>query len=220
MKILNKSQANLYIQCPYKWKKVYIDEVQSIPSPAQKRGTNIHNKIENFYKNPKADTDLKHFIKFEIKRIKDMIAAEKFHHKYFFPLFQELKLLNEEIGLKGTCDAVYINPKDDKLIIVDWKTGKYYPDKFDDYRFELAVYAELVKHSGKVDEEPAYWGIYFVDQDKLFFEKIDKKYINKMYETMEEVRKGIKEENHEPKKNQWCYFCQFKKECPLMRFGS
>lgn len=220
MKVLNKSQANLFLQCPYKWKKIYVDEIRSEPSPAQIRGTRIHKKVEEFYQNPKADIEIKHFIKFELRRIKDMIKAKKFNKKYFYPIFQELTLYNEKIGLKGTCDAVYINPEDDKLIIIDWKSGKYYPNKFDDYRFELAVYSELVKHSGKIDEEPAYWGIYFIDQDKLFFEKIDKKYIDKMYETMNQVRKEIDSGEYPPKKNQWCYFCQFKNECPLMRFGA
>ena len=217
VKVLNKSQVNTFLQCPFKWKKVYVDNIRSIPSKAQKRGSEIHKKIENFYKEPKADIDLKHFINFELRRVKDMIKEGKFDRKYFYPLFQELKMYNKEIGLKGTCDAVYINPGDDKLIIIDWKTGQYHPEKFDDYRFELAVYAELVKHSGKVNEEPAYWGIYFSDQDKLFFEKIDKKYIDEMYETMDKVRKEMEEGNYKPKKNQWCYFCQFKNKCSEMK---
>ncbi len=216
-KMLSKSQANTFLQCPYQWKKVYIDNIRSKPSLAQTRGSAIHAKIEKFYKNPKPDIDLKNFIPFELRRLKEMIKEDKFDKKYFFPIFQELKMQNEEIGLKGICDAVYINPKDDKLIIIDWKTGKYHPDKFDDYRFELAVYAELLKHSGKVDEEPGYWGIYFTDADKLFFEKINKKYIKKMYETIETIRQEMKEGLYPPKKNQWCWFCQFKRECPLMR---
>ena len=214
-KLLSKSQANLYMQCPYKWKKCYVDKIRSKPSKAQMRGIKIHEKIEHFYKNPKPDADLKNLIRFEIQRVKDMMKDNTFDKKYFYPVFQELKMQNEELGLKGIVDAVFINPKDNKLIVVDWKTGKYYPDKFDDYRFELAVYAELLKNSGKINEAPGYWAIYFIDQDKLFFEKIDKKYIDKMYETMKQVRQGIKEENYQAKENEWCYFCQFKKECPL-----
>lgn len=212
-KILNKSQANTFLQCPYKWKKIYIDGVKSIPSPAQERGINIHKKIEEFYKGLEADEDLRFFIGFEYKRVKSCIKDGKFEKKYFYPLFQELTLSNEKIGLKGTVDAVYINPKDDKLIIMDWKTGKFYGDNLDDYRFELAVYAELVKHSGKIDEDPAYWGIYFTDQDKLFFEKIDNEYIRRMYATMDRVREEIEEGTFKPKKNKWCFNCQFKNDC-------
>ena len=210
---LSKSQVNLFLDCPYKWKKVYINKIRSKPSLAQQRGIDIHSKIEKFYRDPKPDKDLKNFIKFELQRVKNMIKEKKFDKKYFYPIFQELKMQNEEIGLKGICDAVFINPKDDKLIVIDWKTGKYYPKDFDKYRFELAVYAELLKHSDKTDEVPAYWGIYFSDADKLFFEKIDQKYIDKMYETVEEARKGMESGDYFPKKNKWCWFCQFKREC-------
>ena len=220
MTTISKSQANLFLQCPQKWKKCYIDKIRSAPSIHQIRGIKIHAKIENFYKKMSPDPDLKNFVNFEIRRIKDMAKIGKNQKKYILPLFQELKMQSEEIGLKGICDAVYINPEDDKLIVIDWKTGKYYPNKFDDYRFELAVYAELLKHSGKVDEAPGYWGIYFTDQDKLFFEKIDQKYIDDMYKTMAEVKKGIESGNYPPKKNKWCWFCQFKNDCPLMRFGA
>ena len=217
MKVLNKSQVNTYLDCPYKWYKIYKLGVKSKPSPAQERGINIHKKIENFYREPKADNDLKNFIKFELTRVRDMIKEKKLDKKYFYPLFQELTLYNEEIGLKGTCDAIFINPKDDGLIMIDWKTGKHYGNGLDNYRFELTLYSELINHSGKTDEKIKYIGIYFTDQDKLFFEKIDKKYIKKMYEIVEKARQGMKDKEYMPKKNQWCWFCQFKRQCPMMK---
>ena len=206
-KLLSKSQANLFMQCPLKWKYIYIDLIESLPSKAQERGINIHKKIEEFYKNPKPDEDLKNFVKFEKKRLEGCNEL-----KYFYPLFQELKLRDEVIGLKGIIDAVYINPKDDGIIVIDWKTGKYYEDNLDDYRFELAVYAELLKHSGKVDEVK-YWGIYFTDADKLFFEEIDSEYIRRMYATMDRIREEIEKKEYKPKKNKWCFNCQFKEKC-------
>ena len=213
MKILNKSQVNTFLNCPFKWKKIYIDGVRSEPSPAQERGIRIHNKIEKFYKDPKPDLELKKFINFELERLK---GIKKDRQKYFKPIFQELKMFNEEIGLKGTCDAVYINPDDEELIVLDYKSGRYYPDKYDDYRFELAVYAELLKYSGKCDA-PKYWAIFFVEQDKLFFEKIKQEYIDRMYETMnkarEDMEKYIKENKFPATRNTWCFSCQFRGEC-------
>lgn len=228
-KILSKSQANLFKDCPYKWKMCYIDKIRSAPSPAQARGINIHTKIENFYKNITLttpldssipminemvlDEDLVIFSAHEKERIKKCINEKgEFDIKYFKPLYQELRMDNAELGLKGIVDAVFINPGDDGIVILDWKTGKYYPNKFDDYRFELAVYTELLKATGKVDDVK-YWGIYFVDQDKTFFEEVQQEHIDKMYETMDEVRKGMEHPPYLPKKNDWCYFCQFKNSC-------
>lgn len=212
-KLFSKSSIILYQQCPYKWKKCYIDDIKSISSYAQQRGINIHKKIEEFYKKPVSTPLLKNFINFELRRVREMKKVGKFDKKYFYPIFQELKLENEELGLKGIIDAVYINPKDEGIIIIDWKSGQYKGD-IDGYRFELAVYAELLKHSGKVDDVK-YWGIYWTDQDKLFFEEIDKNYINQMYETIEQIKKEIELEKFEPKPNIWCKYCQFKKECGI-----
>ena len=232
-RILSKSGVNLFLQCPYKWKKCYIDKIRSKPSIYQTRGINIHSKIEKVYNKielvdsglpvPKIkieyDDDLKHLIEFEKQRIKSCVNEKgEFDMKYFRPLAQELKLHNDKMGMRGIVDAVYINPGDDGLIVLDWKTGKYYGNKLDDYRFELAVYAEMLRAQGKYDNIK-YWAIYFTDQNKLFFEKIDMKYIIDMYKTVAKVRKEIEAENFEPKKNEWCWNCDFKKECPLMGGG-
>ena len=225
VKVLSKSQVNCYLDCPYKWKKIYIDKIKSLPSPAQARGIRIHNKVENFYKQSNVhdkldkvqDEELKHFVEFEKRRIKEMVKEGKIDQKYFYPIFQELRMSNEDIGLKGICDAIYINPKDDELIMIDWKTGKYYPNKFDSYRFELAVYAELFNHSGKSDQKVKYIGIYFTDQDKLFFEELKQETIDKMYQTVNQAREDMKKDIQEPKKNTWCWNCQFRRECGVFR---
>ena len=228
-KLLSKSSVNLYLQCPLKWKYVYIDGITSISSPAQQRGINIHKKIEDVYKKIKLvkkdkqiipeiqiepDAELNNFMKFENKRIQSCVDKEgKFDLIYFKPLFQELKMKNETIGLKGICDAVYINPDDNGIIIVDWKTGKFHGEKLDDYRFELAVYAELVRLCKKINVK--YWAIYFTDQDKLFFEKIEQKYIEKMYSIVDSARRDMDRGMFDPKRNRYCYNCQFKNKCIL-----
>lgn len=203
---------NLFLDCPYKWKRVYIDGIKSEPSPAQEKGIRIHEKIEKFYKNMKPDPEIKKFIASELKRVKRLKDIGKAELKYFKPIFQELYMEDKELGLKGFVDAVYINPTDDELIVIDYKSGRYYPNKLDDYRFELAVYSELLKVSGKCDA-PKYWGIYFVEQDKMFFEKIDDEYIRRMYATVERVREGIKSGKFPATRNCWCRWCQFKEEC-------
>lgn len=211
-KLLSKSSINLYLQCPYKWKLQYIDLIPSKSSPAQERGIKIHEKIEKFYKDMRPDVDLKHFIKLEHRRIKSCFKNGKLEKKYFYPLFQELKLSSEELGFKGIIDAVYINPEDDGIIVMDWKTGKFDNSKIEDYRLELAIYAELLRDSGKVDSVD-YWGLYFTDQDKLFFEKVDKEYIKKMYKIVDEVRQKIDSGLFYPQENQFCYWCEHKTMC-------
>ena len=227
-RILSKSQVNMFLQCPLKWKYCDIDGNKSEPSPAQLRGINIHRKIEKVYNKMKlvkkdgqaipeiqvkVDEELEYFMDFEKKRIFDCVNEKgEFDMKYFRPLHQEMRITNPEMKMRGIIDAVYINPKDDGLIIVDWKSGKYYKNKLDDYRFELSIYSELLRATGRYDDIK-YWAIYFTDQDKLFFEKIEMEHIIKMYNTVSKVREEMGSGVYPKKYSFWCKYCQFKEKC-------
>ena len=223
MRWLSKSQMNTYLQCPMKWKYQYIDKLKSKGSPAMWRGIKVHSNIEKFYKNvdvinkqiiPKGDLgELGQFQKFQERRIQSCVDENgEVNLKYFAPLEQELKVADEGLHLRGFIDAVYINPKDDGHIIIDWETGKYRPENFSGYRFELAVYAELYRLQTGIT--PMYWGIYFVDADKLFFEPVKAVSIKAMYKKVQKVRDGIDAEDYTCKSGFLCKWCDFNKECP------
>jgi len=206
---LSKSQMNTYLQCPMKWKYQYIDKRKSKGSPAMFRGIKIHKQIEDYYNTKDADTSLiPNFLKFEKRRLKNCPKDDT----YLNPIAQELAVKNEDLKLRGFIDAVYLNPKDDGVIIIDWKSGKYRPDHFSDYRFELAVYAELYRLQTGVT--PKYWGIYFVDADKLFFEPVKAVSIKAMYNKVKKVREGIESKDYHCKPGILCNWCDFKGECP------
>jgi CRISPR/Cas system-associated exonuclease Cas4 (RecB family) len=213
------------MQCPLKWKFIYVDKLYNKPSKIQQRGTDIHKEIEEFYSkieivNTVSDKPIikvnkktnDNFLKFETKRIegcRDLSNA--FDEKYFFPLYQELKLEDKDKGIRGTVDAVYIHPKDDKLIVIDWKTGKYYKNEMTKYRLELAIYKELIeKNYGK---EVGYWGIYFIDADKLFFEEVKQKHIDKMHEIIDDMKSKIEQKDLKAKSNFYCQYCNFQQQC-------
>ncbi len=222
---LSKSQINTYIQCPYKWKLIYIDKKKTKGSLAMTKGIKIHKQIEEFYSNIKSIvpcgnlTEIKmksndsislipNFKKFEERRYK----SQNDYEKYFKPMFQELKLKDDNLKLRGFVDAVYVNPKDDGLIVIDWKSGKFRPNNFSKYRFELAVYSELLRLDKNLTA--SYWGIYFVDADKLFFEKVKPISIKAMYKTVDRVREGIKNKDYKCKSSILCRWCDFSRECP------
>jgi CRISPR/Cas system-associated exonuclease Cas4 (RecB family) len=228
---LSKSQVKIFQQCPMKWKYLYIDAIPGISSPAQNRGIDIHSKVERFYnnidivqtkekteiklKNP--DKDLDKFVEFENKRIQDCKdETGEINMSYFKPLFQELKVSNDELKLRGIIDAVYLNPKDNKLIIIDWKTGTPSGD-MDDYRLELAIYKILYDcdtHINKVKGlDVGYWGIYFLDKGKLFFEPVSDKWVKKALNIINKVRLDIEKGEYKMKPSFWCRYCQFREKC-------
>lgn len=222
VRILSKSQIGLFKQCPYKWKRCYIDKISSAPSYAQQRGIKIHKSIENFYKQttvdmekktfipPKDKHKIKPFLEFEQKRLENCKDI-----KYFKPLYQELKLKSNKLFIRGIIDAVYINPDDDGIIIIDYKSGKYRPDAIKDYQFELAIYKILLDDSNRTKDKVKYWGILFVDHGKLFFEEVDNKIVQQTMIDIVNVRKEMESGIYKPQLNEYCNYCQFKSECSL-----
>lgn len=222
---LSKSQIQMFLDCPFKWKLCYIDDMKSISSPQQNRGKEIHSKIETFYKDvtlketkeskiptiiPKDNKDIEEFIKFENTRIKDCTDEKgEFKLDLFKPLYQELWIEDEELLLRGFIDAVFLDKKG--IIIIDWKTGKYRPYALDKYRFELAVYKELFER--KFKKKVAMWGILFLDAGKLFLEDVDEKHVNKMYNIVNKVRQEMKDGDYKKKYSYFCKTCEFKHLC-------
>jgi putative RecB family exonuclease len=224
MRVLSKSQINVFKQCPKKWYYNYIKKIKSKPSEAMFRGIRIHKEIEDFYNNITIDipnkkikmlnknTDLKEFLKFENKRLQSCFDKDgNLISKYFYPFHQEAKVNNKELALRGFIDAVYINPEDGKLIIIDWKTGKFRPDSYSSYRFELAMYKEL--YEKQYGGEVGYWGIFFVDAGKLFFEKVKPISIKAMYKSIERARIGMESGEYPCKPSVLCQYCDYRNIC-------
>ena len=233
-RLLSKSQISIFRQCPYKWHLIYKQNKKSTPSPEMNRGKEIHKEIENFYKNidlvkvndkrtpvilPKKNMNLiKNFLDFEKKRIiKCVDKWGEFDEKYFKPVFQELKVEDEKLALRGIIDAVYINPKDNGVIVIDWKSGKFNKSNLNSYRFELAIYKELLERSGKVEGEVKYWGIYFIDQNRLFFEKVERKHIDRVFRIINNVREKMESGKYPRKPSFYCRWCDFAEECSPWR---
>lgn len=223
MKWLSKSQINCWKQCPKKWYYRYVEKRPSKPHTAMQRGTMVHSHIEEFYKNvevkdgkllrcKKDVPELDKFVKFEQKRIQSCVDEDgKFDLKYFNPVAQEVKVSDQELKLRGIIDAVYRHPKDDGLIIIDWKTGKYRPYALGEYRFELAMYKELYERDR--GEKVKYWGIYFVDADKLFFEEVKSISIKAMFKAVTKARQGMASNNFPCKPGILCKWCDYSDDC-------
>ena len=108
-----------------------------------------------------------------------------------------LKITDYATKLRGIIDAVYRNSKDDGIIVIDWKTGLYRPWKIDDYRFELAIYKKL--YEGIYKEEVKYWGIFFTDPGKLFFEEASATVMSNAMNIVEQVRAEMEAGNYKCK---------------------
>jgi len=216
---LSKTSILTYLRCPYKWKLQFIDKKEVEKPPSMERGIHIHKCIENFYQNLNIENDeIKNcdvpekFLKFENKRLRACKKKKDFM-KYFKPLYQELKLIDEKEKIKGIVDAIFINPENDEYIVIDWKSGKSRFSELSKYRLELSIYKMLVDSSGILDKPVRYWGIVFVDEGRLFFEKVKKRSMRNTQKVLASVREKIQKGEFECKVGILCKWCPYIKYC-------
>jgi len=220
---LSKSKIGTYLMCPYRYKLIYVDGIEEPKSKAMIRGGDIHKEIEKFYKEgvewsgkdyifKYVPSKLKKFIEFERRRAE---KCKKYSdpEKMFRPLLVEYEIKNKAFKLSGIVDAVFrVN---DDYCIIDWKTGRFRKNDISNIRRELAIYKILLDNSNVLDKPVKYWGMYFIDEDVLFFEKCKSISVRKAFETIEKVRKKIENCEFNCNVGIHCRWCGFVDSCPM-----
>lgn len=218
---LSKSGYMCYLYCPRKFKYLYIDKVEVVPSPQMVRGKEFHKFVEDFYTKVKIINDelvlsdysivneeikelILNFINLEKKRW-TLCKDSKYPKIYYFPRYQEIRI--DTIDYKGIIDRIDVHT-DGGLIIHEIKTGNM---NWKNVKKELYFYKMLFE-TEHTDKKIEYLCGYCPENNTVKFEKVDyveyekiKKEIN---ETLINIRSGIF-----PKKEGWlcpqycpCYF--------------
>lgn len=192
---LSKSAVLTYENCPYNYKLDYIlDFRHQRPEPEEgsplKKGTEIHQIFEDYYKLPQARTitepyeeniydllmtirnarkyenHMENFASFNVAQIeghegKGLKISPKGVPGYI-PKALEMKVFNKEINCLGFIDRV--DEEENGLRVIDYKSSKRdKPAKH--YLFELALYAYMYEQ--ETGEEVYDAGIYFSNTNKL-----------------------------------------------------
>ena len=238
---ISKSSYQLYKECPGRWKRIYIDKIQEPATYPMIRGRQIHKKIEDFYKHVTFDnvtgttipninsnieipSELSSFINFQKERIIECMKDGAFNTQLFLPVFTEKWIDVPELKIRGIVDAVFINPADNEYIVIDWKSGKPREAELTEKRKELAFYKYLIDESKILDKPIKYWGEYFVDHDKLFFEEAKQSTVDKIKKEVkdiqEEIDNTIASKKDFPYKTSFmCNWCGLKDTCPAYLSG-
>ena len=132
---LSWSRLNDYNQCPLKFKVKYIDKdplfkEDSSSSPHLVRGANVHKALENYVVQRTSDQEVKITSLPEVESTKPFIDKILANYPVVLPESQIAVNSNWERVEWFSKDAYYraifdlIALRDDKFIIVDYKTGK------------------------------------------------------------------------------------------------
>ena len=198
------SRYAAYNKCPFKLKCSAILRIKEPPNYAMDRGTDIHNKGEQYLLGNirGVPREFKEF-KEEIKTIKDMGAAPEVDltiAKDFTPSAGDDW---SHAWLRAKVDADVPHETEEEVTVVDYKTGKFYDsheDQGEIYAVNKMVFAPKAK---VVDVE--FWYLDIGDTLSLKFERKEFNRIKKKW--VEKSKSMLTDTRFEPNPGAHCNKC-------------
>lgn len=215
---LSWSRLSDYLQCPRKFKFKYIDKLTNFTaqsdSPHLIRGSNVHKALENYLisvnegKNP-GESSLP-----EVEQTKPLIQSFRQNFTSVVPEQQisidkdwkQVEWFSKQSYYRAIFDLIALAPT--AVVIGDYKTGKfkdYSADEPGQLELSAAIALNMWSHIPQVDTMYIY-----VDHKKTikrsFTQKDDKERLTNHFIKIHQVVNA--EQNWDPKKNQFCHFCE------------
>jgi CRISPR/Cas system-associated exonuclease Cas4 (RecB family) len=237
------SAFECYSQCPFKFKKLYIERITTPNNEYAMYGSAFHELLDTIYSTEQflVEEMLKLwpaiFLKESSKNQYSHISSSKKRIqenrgvkdiRTWFKMAERERILRpcleHEVVLNGSYRGLDLKAKVDLVIeikggvgIIDWKTGNADRKNL----MQLALYATLYyKRTGrKVD-----WLIPFYTKTKdIIYQPCDKDIIEEAGNYFSTIYNRLMQDSKfEPTKNTMCYFCDFGKTgvCPLTARGT
>lgn len=213
------SKIECWNSCPYKFKLNYLTDLERVPTEnlALYRGSYFHHYIETRNK----DFKINHIFTQEEKDACDKILKEFFNsdiyyhlenkgqHELKFSISTKLEFLpykSKDGWLRGAIDYHYF--KDNKLIIVDWKSGRYKtPEEQSNSQTMLYAIWGFLKYP-EINEIEAYY-VYIEHnlENKFLFKREElTSYIKKFFKNVKHIETDLEFKKRPTNLCNWCDF--------------
>ncbi len=222
----SKSKINSFKTCPRQYYFQNRTElgrsIRENPSHQVQNGNVVH-KVLELFNDPNADETV---IDIHMKAIDLTDDGVQFCEKNLANLFMileqyglgraelyEQRVEDDELDLSGYIDAIYL--KDGEYWIIDYKTGKFYKPKMEDYIFELYVYVILARRCLGINASKV--GMFFTQfPKKTFVIDVTEDDYDKHYADMVAYMENMKSNNGAtfPRaRSRLCEYCKFINLC-------
>jgi DNA helicase-2/ATP-dependent DNA helicase PcrA len=235
---LSFSKIKLYLECPLKYYFLYELKLKEKPKAYKSFGKSIHLTLSKFYSLPKypsfdklleiyKDNWIKEGYEDSCKEEKDFQRGKELLKKYYYRnIFNYEKAFQVEKGVKFNIDEFEILGFIDRIDkinedfeLIEYKTGQYdllynSIDLIDEYEvLQMSIYYLAFENEFK--KPPKYLSIYYLslDNDSKKRVLLKNEHIQYSLEKILFVGKNIKNKNFFKKENNYCKFCDFRKEC-------
>jgi hypothetical protein len=139
-KPLSQSAVKMWRNCPRRWYGQYVENIRSPTSPYAQRGTDLHAELENFFSAPIKGypSHLKPLAPWQ-----DIMEHFAFHeaeaeaHLAVDEHWKEVPYNDPSAWFRGKIDLIF--RVEDTVYIIDFKTGRQYPDHIEQGRMYVAL---------------------------------------------------------------------------------
>lgn len=221
------TRYNDYKQCPRKAKLKHLDKIEEPPNDAMARGGDIGRLCELFIKGGLKKMPLE-LMKFKevFEQLRDMYkkTPKRMVVEDSWAMTKDYKPSTwndwENCAVRVKIDAGHLESAT-AMVVRDWKTGKYRPEKREEYIEQLELYAlaafvlnpQLLEVSaflcyldvGVTFPEPG-----SADEDRLTFTRADMPALKKTWD--KRTRAMLFDKSFAPRPNDKCRWCHYRKE--------
>lgn len=215
------SRYNIYKQCPFKAKLLFIDKLKEPGSEAMDRGAEIHTLAEQYIKGKLArlPKELAEF-KNEFTKLKKLytrkVPAMMVEDTWAFTKDWDETTWDDWVGcwVRIKLDCAH-EEEEGVLIVTDWKTGKYREELIPDYMEQLELYALgallMMPHIHSVNVRLAFLDVpkmHPEPDEPLIFTQADLPKLKKLWE--KRVKPMLADKKFAPRPNDKCRWCHFR----------
>ncbi|PJE67305.1 hypothetical protein COU95_03100 [Candidatus Shapirobacteria bacterium CG10_big_fil_rev_8_21_14_0_10_40_9] len=234
---LSFSQIDTFNTCPLQYRYKFIQRIPVLPGAAASFGDSIHKTLRDFYREIKdgrkpSKKDLLKILEInwssqgyasraheeKMRETGERMLSdfyEKFDSKTVPRDLEQSFIIKVSPNLKIGGKIDRIDEKEEKLEIIDYKTGKILEQKDIDKSLQMTVYALAATDKGLYGKKPEEVILTF-----YFLGNLEKKSTKRTVSQLEQAKKDLLEKAKEiekstfqPSPGVWCDFCDFKLIC-------
>jgi hypothetical protein len=242
---LSKSSLNTWLQCPAKFKYIYIDKCRPETSPQAQRGIEVHDFCNHFYDNisfkngdvivdrdflepylemcmEETKEQINNFIEFEQQRWRICRSlCPKNPRKLFLPLLREEKFVSEKLQQVTIVDRMD-QRLDGNYTLVEYKSERFQEKEWKKTEFRREMMFEKITCETTPDFQARFpyniveFVVYFPRSNDVMMENFNYRTASALKKSIERMRIAIENSYYPCNVEYHCRFCAFSLGlCPM-----